>query len=133
MLFVYIQCDDFIEKYGDEIIKLIVNHTDPDTICSLIQLCTSSYATVQLKDTGVFVFICLYLCLCQCVSVCVSVFVFIGPSVCISVFVFIGPSVCISVFVCLYLCRVSFRTMVKGGQNVNLEYFEGVTYWVVLC
>ena len=69
MLFVYIQCDEFIEKYGDEIIKLIVENADPDTICSLIQLCTSSYATVQLKDTGVFVYLCLYVCIY--VRVCV--------------------------------------------------------------
>ena len=97
MLFVYIQCDDFIEKYGDKIIKLIVNHTDPDTICSLIQLCTSSYATVQLKDTGVFVYLCLYMLVSMSLSVCISL--------CLCV--------CVYRSLCLYLC-VCVSVSVQG-------------------
>ena len=95
MLFVYIQCDDFIEKYGDKIIKLIVNHTDPDTICSLIQLCTSS--SVQLKDTGVFVYLCLYM--------------FVSMS--LSVFISLCLCVCVYRSLCLYLC-VCVSVSVQG-------------------
>ena len=93
MLFVYIQCDEFIDKYGDEIIELIVKNADPDTICSLIRLCTSSYATVQLKDTGVFVYLCIYVCIYVCVCVYQSVSVLVCIGLCLYLCVCVSVSV----------------------------------------
>ena len=104
-LFMYMQCNNFIEKYGSEIIKLIVNHTDPETICSIIHLCTSSYANTQLKDTGVFVYLCLYVCIYLCLCLCVSV------CVCVSVYRSMSVSLSVCIGLCLYFCVCVYRSL----------------------
>ena len=48
------KCEDYVQEYGDEIIKLIVDmEMDPDMICSALGLCTTSQS--KLLSLSVFV------------------------------------------------------------------------------
>ena len=40
------KCEEYVQEYGDEIIKLIVEmEMDPDEICSALGLCTTIKST----------------------------------------------------------------------------------------
>ena len=42
------KCEDYVQEYGDEIIKLIVDmEMDPDMICSALGLCTTSQSKLS--------------------------------------------------------------------------------------
>lgn len=48
------QCDDFVDKYGKEIVEFLLSSAAPHTICTLLHLCIFKEQTLP-GLSGVFV------------------------------------------------------------------------------
>jgi len=52
------KCEDYVYKYGDEIIKMIVElEMDPDQVCAALGLCSTVQATPAPIVSGIIIYI----------------------------------------------------------------------------